>query len=247
VLTETGFLLDDVGRDVHTRVISFCKASDRFLSRFDKPLPVMTEESKKSVSDYSLLNRFRSGDEDAALQLYFRYAERLLKLAKRETPQELATRFDPEDIVQSVFRTFFRRAASGQYEAPEGDELWKLLLVMALNKVRGRGAYHRADKRDIRRTQPIPDSDAGVVVARNAGGGDNNEEARNILCLSVEEIISNQPESHRAVIRLRIDGMEVQEIALKEQRSKRTVERILQSFRKELIESALLSVGEAAE
>jgi RNA polymerase sigma-70 factor (ECF subfamily) len=224
----------------------FCRESSRILSRFDNPQQAMTEESRKSVSDNSLLNRFRSGDEDAALQLYYRYAERLLKLAKRETPQELATRFDPEDIVQSVFRTFFRRAASGQYEAPEGDELWKLLLVMALNKVRGRGAYHRADKRDIRRTLPIPDSDAGVVASRNSVG-DDNEVARHILCLSVEEIISNQPESHRAVIRLRIDGMEVQEIALQEQRSKRTVERILQSFRKELIESALLSVGEAAE
>ena len=81
----------------------------------------MSEDSQKPISDVLLLNRIRSGDEDAALQLYYRYSEKLLKLASRETPQDLATRFDPEDIVQSVFRTFFRRAATGQYEAPEGD------------------------------------------------------------------------------------------------------------------------------
>ena len=200
----------------------------------------MTEESPTPASDVSLLNRFRSGDEDAALQLYYRYAERLLKLASRETPQELATRFDPEDIVQSVFRTFFRRAASGQYEAPEGDELWKLLLVMALNKVRGRGAFHRARKRDIRKTKTISDDES--TSATQTG----HEVARNILCMSVEEIIEKQPESHRSIIRLRIDGLEVQMIAEQEKRSKRTVERILQSFRKELVESALLSIGEEA-
>jgi RNA polymerase sigma-70 factor, ECF subfamily len=199
-----------------------------------------TDDSQAKASDVSLLNRFRSGDGDAALQLYYRYAERLLKLASRETSQELSTRFDPEDIVQSVFRTFFRRAASGQYEAPEGDELWKLLLVMALNKVRGRGAYHRARKRDIRKTKSMSEDDSSSVSQSS------HEEARNILCMSVEEIIEKQPESHRSIIRLRIDGLEVQAIAAQEKRSKRTVERILQSFRKELVDSALLSIGETA-
>lgn len=172
----------------------------------------MTEEPKTQSSDLILLNRFRAGDDDAALQLYYRYAERLFCLASKNTPAELAPRFDPEDIVQSVFRTFFRRAANGQYEAPEGDELWKLLLVMALNKVRSRGAYHRATKRDIRKTQPLPEG-TGQIDDHNA------EEAKNILCMSVEEMIQKQPESHRGIIRLRIDGHEVQTIAEREKRS----------------------------
>ena len=198
----------------------------------------MSEDSQKPSSDVSLLNRFRSGDEDAALQLYYRYSEKLLKLASRETPQDLATRFDPEDIVQSVFRTFFRRAATGQYEAPEGDELWKLLLVMALNKVRGRAAHHRAGKRDVRKTQSLS-SDSSTPISESC-----DEVARNVLCMSVEEVIDKQPESHRNIIRLRIDGYDVRKIAEREKRSKRTVERILQSFRSELIHSALISIGE---
>ena len=59
---------------------------------------------------------------------------------------------DAEEIVQSVFRTFFRRAAHGHYSVPDGEEMWKLLLVIALNKVRAAGAYHRAAKRDMRQT-----------------------------------------------------------------------------------------------
>ncbi len=205
-----------------------------------QPSLAMTEDSKVQGSDVVLLDRFRSGDGDAALQLYYRYADRLMRLASKSTPAELAPRFDPEDIVQSVFRTFFRRAAKGQYEAPEGDELWKLLLVMALNKVRSRAAFHRAGKRDIRKTHSLPDR----IETFN---DQNAVEAKNILCMSVEEIIQKQPESHRGIIRLRIDGLEVQTIAEREKRSKRTVERILQSFRTQLMESALLNIGEQDE
>lgn len=185
-------------------------------------------------SDQLLLARFRAGDEDAALQLYFRYANRLLRLTSKETSGDLGSRFDPEDIVQSVFRTFFRRVATGQYEAPEGDELWKLLLVMALNKLRTRSSYHRARKRDVRKTQSIEANDSRLDPA-------SQEEAKNVLRLSVEEIIVQRPESHRDIIRLRIDGHNIQEIADSLRKSKRTVERVLQSFRNELMNSTLLS------
>jgi RNA polymerase sigma-70 factor (ECF subfamily) len=200
-------------------------------------LGAMSEPLQPSSSDHVLIHRFRMGDEDAALQLYYRYADRLLRLAAQNTPAELTPRFDPEDIVQSVFRTFFRRAAKGSYEAPEGDELWKLLLVMALNKVRARGAFHRSGKRDIRKTKPFP-AEESQFDPQNA------EEAKSILCMSVEEMIQRQPASHHAIIRHRIDGMEVQAIAELENRSKRTVERILQSFRRELLDSALLDLGD---
>lgn len=206
-----------------------------------RPRVDMNGEGLTSASDQTLLHRFRSGDEDAALQLYYRYAEKLFRLARRQTPDELSSRFDPEDIVQSVFRTFFRRAASGQYEAPEGDELWKLLLVMALNKVRSRGAYHRSLKRDIRKTQSL-ESDQSHSADRI-----DQDEAKNILCLSVEELIQQQPESHRGIIRMRIEGHEVQTIAEKQGRSKRTVERVLQSFRNALMTAAIVDVEDPGQ
>ena len=104
------------------------------------------------TSDASLLSRIRRGDDDAATGLYLRYAQRLQALARANTPDQLATRFDPEDVVQSVFRTFFRRAEEGFFDVPAGDELWQLLMVIALNKVRALGKYHRRQKRDVRQT-----------------------------------------------------------------------------------------------
>ena len=74
----------------------------------------------EAPSDHSLLRRFRGGQRDAPTRLYLRYAERLRALAAAQRSPGLAARVDPEDIVQSVFRTFFRRAARGSTTCPRG-------------------------------------------------------------------------------------------------------------------------------
>src|SRR6516225_4556295 len=106
-------------------------------------------------SDRTLLRRFHSGEAHAATLLYLRYAARLTSLASNQRGADLANRFDPDDIVQSIFRTFFRRAAEGHYDVPEGDDLWKLFLVIALQKIRDACKFHRAAKRDVRTTRSI--------------------------------------------------------------------------------------------
>ncbi len=107
-------------------------------NRRSKRMPDIPEAE---FHDRELLERIRAGEQDAAFVLYTRYAEPLMRLARGQTAQDLRTRFDPEDVVQSVFRTFFRRISNGEYEVPEGSELWKLLLVMALNKLRSLGPF----------------------------------------------------------------------------------------------------------
>jgi RNA polymerase sigma-70 factor (ECF subfamily) len=180
-------------------------------------------------SDRSLLRRFREGQPDAATQLYLRYAGRLFALAQRQRGADLAARVDPEDIVQSVFRTFFRRAARGDYDVPEGDELWKLFLVIALNKVRSTAEHHRAAKRDVRQTQAGAAFDDAL---RNAA--DRDGDALATLRMVIDDVLQTLPPSQRAIIEHRIEGCEVEEIARKTGRAKRSVERALQDFRKKL-------------
>lgn len=176
-------------------------------------------------SDRSLLARVRNGSEVAAATLYTRYAQRLLALAKAKCGTDLAARVDAEDIVQSVFGSFFRGASQGFYDAPSGEEIWGLLLVIALNKLRAKGAHHRAAKRDVRRT---------VSTTTEAGDLDppaNDEAAGALLRMVIGEVLEKLPEGHREVVRLRIEGFEVTEIAARAGRSMRTTERILQEFR----------------
>jgi RNA polymerase sigma-70 factor (ECF subfamily) len=181
------------------------------------------------LSDRSLLRRFRAGEQDAATALYRRYARRLRALAMRQTSADLSPRFDPDDVVQSVFRTFFRRAAAGYYEVPAGDELWRLLLVLALHKVRDLAVYHRAKKRDVSKTWAVDDGDQG-----DHSLSADDRVAYQSLRLVIEDVIRDLPDSNRRIIELRIEGHEIAEIAERTERSKRTVERTLQSFRDKL-------------
>ena len=178
-------------------------------------------------TDASLLRRFRAGEDDAATELYRRYAARLLDLASAQASPDLKRRVDPEDIVQSVFRTFFRRASLGEYEVPDGDELWKLFLVIGLNKIRAVAGFHKAAKRDVRHT-------TGGDAVEAAGAALPDDEAHRVLELTIDELLAPLPESHREIVRLRTDGYEVAEIAARVGRAKRSVERILQDFRHKL-------------
>src|SRR6266404_4580543 len=109
-------------------------------------------KAEAPTSDESLFRHFKDGNEDAATALHDRYATRVKAFAKRSCGPDLAQRLDPEDIVQSVFRSFFHAAKRGFYEAPTSEELWKILVVITLNKMRTQRAYHRAAKRDVRLT-----------------------------------------------------------------------------------------------
>ena len=187
------------------------------------------QQPQSAPSDRSLLRRLQGGDQDAATQIYLRYAHRLRALAQVQCGQDLGRRVDADDIVQSVFRSFFRAASAGLYDVPDGEELWKLFLVMGLNKIRAQGAYHRAAKRDVRQTA-VEDLDHLVA---NRG---EDEESMAVLRLVIEDSLKLLPELMRTIIELRIEGYQVAEIATKTGRSKRTVERNLQEYRRMLTE-----------
>src|SRR5262249_13318250 len=104
--------------------------------------------SDEMHEDRSLLKLWQAGDESAARQIFDRYAERLLALARRRISQRLASRVDPEDVVQSVFRTFFDRAKAGQFQIEDPNDICKLLARITVHKTLRQIAFHKAAKRD---------------------------------------------------------------------------------------------------
>jgi RNA polymerase sigma-70 factor (ECF subfamily) len=182
-----------------------------------------------SPSDRSLLRRWRNHEQDAATQLYLRYAHRLRALVQTHRSADLARRVEVEDLVQSIFASFFRGVNQGYYDVPPGEELWKLILVIALNKLRAQGNFHRAAKRDIRLT-------AGGDALADAAERDSDADAGalTVLRLVIDEVLEQLLPFQREMVVLRIEGHEVADIAAQTRRSKRTVERVLQDFRRRL-------------
>jgi RNA polymerase sigma-70 factor (ECF subfamily) len=102
----------------------------------------------EGAEEKALVELYKQGHESAAFNIYERYIDRLMTLARRRLSQRLASRVDPEDIVQSVFRSFFVRAKEGRFVFAEQDDLCKLLVTMTLHKTLRQVAYHKAAKRD---------------------------------------------------------------------------------------------------
>src|SRR5205814_1357872 len=127
--------------------------------------PPAADESSSRRTDDTLLRRYQSGDEGAATSLYLRYAARLRALAREYCAPSYAGRFDADDVVQSVFRAFFHGARRRNYEVPPGGELWGLLMVLALNKIRNLIGHHRAGKRAVQQTLSVPDLDRHPALA----------------------------------------------------------------------------------
>ena len=182
-------------------------------------------------SDESLVRRFRTGDQAAAAALFARYAARVRALARSRCTTSYAVRFDADDIVQSVFRTFFNGVRHETYNVPPEGHLWGLLMVLALNKIRSQVDFHGAAKRSVHRTSRSDELDAHVV-------GGANDPSEGFLQVVLDDLLAGLPESNREIVRLRIDGYEVKEIAARTGRSRRTVERVLQDFRDRVADPA---------
>ncbi|MFL5331253.1 MAG: RNA polymerase sigma factor [Gemmataceae bacterium] len=184
------------------------------------------DATQRVISDQSLLTRVEHGSQGAAGTLYERYASRLLALAKARCGDDLRSRVDAEDIVQSVFGSFFRGASQGLYSVPSGDEIWGVLLVIALNKMRSKGRHHRSAKRDVRKTV------SGDQLSQNGIEPPATDSATHaMLQMVIDEVLAKLPAGYHQVVRMRIEGYEVAEIAAKTGRSLRTTERVLQDFR----------------
>src|SRR5262245_54743172 len=90
----------------------------------------------EGLDSQQLLAGVQAGRSQAADQLFNRYVERLVALARSHMSPSLRTREDEEDVVQSVCRSFFTRAREGQYILQRSGDLWRLLAAITLNKVR---------------------------------------------------------------------------------------------------------------
>ena len=110
-----------------------------------------------------LLNRIRTGDAVAAEELVRTYEPELRRAIRvRLTDARLRRLVDSIDICQSVLAGFFVRTAAGQFDVESPEELLKLLVTMARNRVIDWARRSQADRRDGRRNVSLEDADGQV-------------------------------------------------------------------------------------
>ena len=177
----------------------------------------------------ALLKLWRAGDEDAARQLFDRYVAQLVALARRRISQRIASRVDAEDIVQSVFRTFFQRARQGEFQIDDPDDLCKLLVKITVHKTLRQIAFHKRAKRDAAKEAGQGDGESDHLMAVLAS--EPTPEETTTLLDQMEHFLSKLRPEDRRIIEMRMEGYSNVEIANRLGITDRKIRRLMERVR----------------
>jgi DNA-directed RNA polymerase specialized sigma24 family protein len=101
------------------------------------------------------IDQLKAGNADAAQQLWERYFDRLVRLARRQlqaAPRRIA---DEEDVALSVIDSLCRAAEQGKFpHLSDRDDLWHLLVTLTQRKATDLKRREGAEKRGGGRVRP---------------------------------------------------------------------------------------------
>ncbi|MFO0914189.1 MAG: protein kinase [Pirellulales bacterium] len=181
-----------------------------------------------------LLDQLLAGYGEAAAVIFDRYVQRLLALARTRIGAKLRRRVDPEDVVQSAFRSFFLHAQNDQYQLNRSGDLWRLLAGIVAHKLYGQIEKQTAARRDIHR-EAAPEIDLAAFATHEPTVADAIAVAEQWML-----ILNGLSADEQIVLTLTLDGRTPTEIAQKIKKSTRTVRRLLtqarNEFEKQLLE-----------
>jgi RNA polymerase sigma factor (sigma-70 family) len=184
------------------------------------------------ASFVELMQRLEAGDADAAAMVYQRFAHRLLGLARRALSARLQAKVGASDVVQSVFRTFFRGLAKRHLNLDGEDSLWALLAEITLRKC-GRWHEHFATRKRsgelTTATLPEDVAEEGPADTREPSPAD----AVQMLDL-LEELLDGLDVQEQLICELRLEEHNVAEIARRAGCTEATVFRKLDRIKRRL-------------
>lgn len=192
----------------------------------------MTESSNQQVPESylqewsSILSRAQKGDSVAEAAVHNRFVDKLIRVANRRINARFNAKIAAEEVVQSVFASFFRRHRNDEYRFDGWNDLWALLLRITFFKCSDRIAEFRTQKRDIQREL-------------SWNGNSNEQDSSDYLCQSepsaeeiaifndaIDQLFDRLNAQQQKVVGMRLQGMSNLEISQKIGRTERSVYRI---------------------
>jgi RNA polymerase sigma factor (sigma-70 family) len=148
----------------------------------------------------NFIRRIRAGDPEAAVELIRQFEPAIrLEVRRRLSDPALYRQFDSVDICQSVMLSFFMRARAGQYELDQPQQLLKLLVAMAHNKLAVQARKLRTQRRDSRREVVASDPQLKATAPgpdRVVAGQDLLREVRRYLSAEERHLTELRGEGH---------------------------------------------------
>jgi RNA polymerase sigma-70 factor (ECF subfamily) len=177
--------------------------------------------------------RLQAREDTAARELFQRFTHQLIALARRQCGGVLRHTVDPEDVVQSAYKSFFGRYGEGNLDVGNWNSLWGLLTLITVRKCAERAAYHQAECRDAAREVSLPpdaaESSWDIALSREP----TPEEAA-MLEETVEQVLAGLDADERPVVELSLQGYSTQEVSQELDCPERTVRRLRERVRHRL-------------
>ncbi|RCS54256.1 hypothetical protein DTL42_03675 [Bremerella cremea] len=172
-----------------------------------------------------LLRRYMASDPNAAQAIVDRYLARLLPLIGKHLSPTLQQRFDPQDVAQSAFGSFFVQARDKRFLLQHSGDLWRLLAAISLNKLRRQAKRHSAGKRAVSRevATDLANIQQAPLPAEAVG-----------LLEEVQLALAEMPADAQPLLGQFLAGQSLDELSPEHQKSPRTLRRWLQTFRDNL-------------
>ena len=169
----------------------------------------------------------------AGIEIWNRFAARLNQLAADRIHAKVRRLVDPDDILQTAYRTFVRNCDRSAFNLTDWAGLWGLLVTITVRKCIRANQRHLGPNRNLRRDQglsPVWEYGSSPSALVPPSRDPTPEEA---ACYSdlVEALCLALSERERLVIALRRDRYTVPEIAEQLRVSERTIERTLAKAR----------------
>ena len=197
-------------------------------------------DGSREASDVTqLIKKVRLGDETAAQELWNKYSERIVEVARRSLKDSSRRVQDEEDVAVVAFKSLLAGITAGRFpELDHRDQLWRLLMVITTRKAAAAIEKDHRQKRgggDVR-------GDSAVMARENEGsvlGGFDRLTSENpspdiaaVMADQTQQLLTSLPDdTAQRIAALKIEGFTHQEIADKLDINTRTVERRLKQIR----------------
>jgi len=163
-----------------------------------------------------------------------RYTRRLIGLARVHLGGRLRQKVDPEDVVQSVYKSLLVRYGETVIASEGCDGLWALLTLITIRKCADRARYYHAGCRDLRREAGACGPTECSSSWREAPGREPTPDEALELAETIEALLSGLSGDERTIVELSLQGHSTQEISQQLGRAERSVRRIREQVRKHL-------------
>ena len=186
-----------------------------------------------SDSFAEFLTRLHSQEDTAPRELFDRFARGLIALAHRRIAAGLRHKVDPEDVVQSAYKSFFLRYDAANLDVVNWDSLWGLLSLITVRKCAQKAEYHRAACRDAYREVPMKMGEEASSALAPLSREPTPLEAA-VLIETVDQLLAALDEDERPILEMSLQGRTTREISEQLGRAERTVRLLREGVRHRL-------------